>query len=323
MLSKQECPLCGDAVSMGLATCLPCAGIGADGLLFATPEAVPASASLASRLRASIGRGAPQEALNLAAGGHRAIAAVPMAGREALIEAFGRLGIPVRLVPKRLAWATVPTGIAVSLVVMTTVGILAGIVAAPKFLLLTPFVAALILTLCQLHLREPVVKPRSNLKLLGSSRAARAVGRQLGALSSGGARTLLSSIAGLARIVEKRAKSLEDSQSLTELRSLVVSAAPVAGELERVSQLRAVLGDPEFADAPEHQEALAEVNRAAYRLESALNDAVASLGNSSRWDVSALSGARELPQLARSIETRMAAWDEALATVDQLVESGR
>lgn len=322
-VSGPDCPLCGEATSFGLATCLPCAGIGADGLLFARPQGNHETSSIASRLRASVARNAEPEALQLVAGGHRAIAAVPLGGEEALVEAFRRMGIPVRLVPARWARGRLPTGVVAATAVATSAGLLAGLVAAPAFLLLTPLFAGSVLALSQIRLRRPVVEPHTDLTLLGSAKTARAVGRQLGSLTSGVARTSLSRIASLARVVERRAKGLDDTESLNDLRVLVESAAPVAGELDRVHTLRSVLEGPEFEGDIEQREALTEVDRAAGMLERALSDAVTALSRSSKWEAAALEEAHELPRLAHTIETRMEAWDEALATVDRLVSGAR
>ena len=318
-MSRQDCPLCGATTSLGLATCLPCAGVGADGLLFARPQGTTEAASIASRLRASVARDAEGDALQLVAGGHRAIAAVPMASEGTLVEAFHKMGIPVRLVPARRAVTTIPPGIAAAIMLVTGTGMVAGLLGSGTFLVLTPMVAAALIVLSQLKLREPVIAPRSDLTLLGSAKTARAVGRQLGSLTSGAARTLLSRIASLSRVVESRAKTLDDDGALINLRLLVESAAPVAGELARVHELKRVLEGPEFEGDIEQQEALKEVDRAAARLENALGDAVAALGRSSKWDASALEEAQELPMLAKRIEARMEAWDDALATVDRLV----
>ena len=318
-MTSRDCPLCGEPKGLGLATCLPCAGVGADALVFARTDGAQKQGSVASRLRATVAKGVDAESLALAASGHRAIAAVPLDGGPTIQAAFASMGIPVKIMSKRAALAKIPRGVQVALSIMVVLGLVAGLTTAPNFLILTPLTAALILLLAQLQLREPVIEPRKDAALLGSSSTARVVGRQLGTLGAGAARSLLSRVARLARVIERRADRVEDVEALQDLRVLVESAAPVAAELERIHEVRAVLQNPEFEGDPEHREALIEVERAAQKLEGALNDAVQALGRSSRWDAAALRQAGDLPRLARSIEGRMEAWEDALSAVDRLM----
>ena len=322
MTARHDCPLCGESTRAGLATCLPCAGMDADGLVFVKPSLERQEGSLASRLRATVARDVGGEALALAGGGHRAVAAVPMAAAETVAKGFEELGIPVRVVSGAQAMGKLPTGVTLALGVMALAGAAAGFLAAPTYLVLTPVMAALILVLAQARLRTPIVPPRSKLSLVGSTDAARSVARRLAALEPGPARSLLSRIAGLARVMEKRVGSLDDPAAMDNLRVLVKSAAPVAAELERVCSLRRILDDPELEVDPSHERAVTDVDRAIARLEGALSGAADVLQRSSRWDADTLRQAAELPRLAEKIEARLEAWDQALEAVDHLVEDG-
>lgn len=315
-----DCPLCGERAHPGLATCLPCAGVGADGVVFARTGAEQRDGSLLARLRTAVARDADTEALGLAAGGHRAIAAVPRNAEAVVTGAFRDQGIPVRVARNGWTGATLPRGVTLSLIAMVLSGTLAGVLVAPSYLALTPLMAILVVTLARMRLATPLVPPRESLSLLGSTDAARSVAQRLASLRPGRARALLARLTGLARALEHRATRLEDEGALENLQTLLSAAGPVAGELDRIARIREVLEDPDLEVAPAQRNALAEVKTAEARLEAALDRAAGVLQRSHRLDRSTLEAARELPRLAREVESRMKAWDDALEAVDRIAD---
>ena len=254
-MTTADCPICGNSSARGLATCLPCAGVGADGLVFAR-EPAAAAGSLATRLRSFLGHRGDFDGLELASKGHRAIAAVPLESSGAISASFEEMGIPVQIMSARFGWAPLPGTLAVALGIMTLAGAVAGWTASPPFLLLTPLMLVLTVLLAQTRLKSPIIEPNRDASLAGSPELGRAVAHRLSRLGSGAARERLARISGLARILDGRFRQLEDGEAKDNLRVLVESAGPVAEELARLDELDQLLDQPGMAGDPEGEAAV-------------------------------------------------------------------
>ena len=314
-MTPADCPICGDPSARGLATCLPCAGLEADGLVFARMSAT-GEGSFSGRLRSLLGyRGDPQ-GLELAARGHRAIAAVPLQSAGAVSASFAQMGIPVRIASARFGWAPLPATLALALVVMTVAGMAAGWTSSPRFLLLTPLMLVLTVVLAQIRLKAPIIEPNRSVSLAGSEDLGRMVAGRLNRLASGSARQRLARISGLARILDDRLHRLEDDQAKENLRVLVESAGPVAEELARLEELDEFLDEPGLADDPQGGEAVRELEERKARLAGALDSAAHILERAAQGSPETRRSAAELPALARAIESRIEAWDEVLSIIE-------
>ncbi|MDH3222629.1 MAG: hypothetical protein OEO23_02855 [Gemmatimonadota bacterium] len=309
-----DCPVCGEPTVRGLATCLPCAGLGADGLVYARPPAGSRS-SLTTRLRSFLGRRGDLDGLELAAQGSRAIAAVPLESAGTVASVFEDMGIPVRVTPARLGWARLPRGVVFALGLMTLAGLSAGWMASSPFLLLTPVMLVLVLLLAQARLKAPLVEATKGASLAGSPELAREVGRRLSRMGVGAARQRLGRIAGLARVLDSRMGELDDDEATGNLRVLVESAGPVAEELARLTELKTLLEDPALVGDGEQKTTAEEVTRKQRQLTEALDSAIRILERSAQGSPLALRNAAQLPALAQAIQRRIEAWDEVLAAI--------
>ena len=314
LVTTADCPICGNPSARGLATCLPCAGIGADGLVFAMKPARGAH-SVTPRLRSFLGHKGEAEDLELAARGHRAIAAVPLESAQTVTAGFEEMGIPVRITAARLSWARLPKPLVLALGAMTTAGLLAGWTSTPSFLLLTPVILILIVLLAQTRLKAPIVESNRDASLAGSTELGARTARTLGRLAPGPARDRLARISGLARLMDRRLEPLDDEEAQNNLRVLVESAGPVAEELARLDELDDLLEDPDLAGDPTGTAAARQVEAKKAQLSGALDSATRILERAAQGNADTLRGAAELPTLARAIESRIEAWDEVLATL--------
>ena len=93
------CPTCGGGRRLDLGVCLPCAGEVGTALLFVRrPANGNDRAAIAHRLSSVLPSPATPEAIRLASGGNRAVAAVPALAADAVAAAFAQVGVPLRVV---------------------------------------------------------------------------------------------------------------------------------------------------------------------------------------------------------------------------------
>jgi predicted Ser/Thr protein kinase len=200
LLRRQSCFICGAPDPLGLGVCLKCGGTSpavADTLIFIRQGLSRGERAHArDRLTVMLAGEARRDDVYLAAEGCRALVRVPAAGAESVTGQLAQRGIPARAARANRAWAPVPLRLYTFLGVAAGIGTIAGIIAVPALVTVSPIVAVLLLALAQVRLRRPLVETRGRGIGLPGRLEKRAV-ETLHQLREGTARGLLSDIVTL------------------------------------------------------------------------------------------------------------------------------
>ena len=321
-----SCPVCGGEKALDLGLCLPCAGQLNSALAFVRPpRSALERAGVADRLKAVLPGDTLAEAVHLASGGHRAVAAVPAPAAGAVLSAFAEVGIPVRIAPTGTARGSLPNGLAAASTIAVVLGCVVGwMTSSAALLVASPMFGALLWLLAQRELRKPVVRGANALLPFPRPVREKVVG-SLSGLPDGAARDLLSDVVRLARLLHERARDAGDDETPEDLGELLVLASEAAQDLARLDEIQDLLdGQPATGSQETGREAdaLVAAHSAHARLHSYLNDAIWVMGQASRRLAEGGGDAAELARLARDIDGRLRAHAAALDEVEDLLSSG-
>ncbi len=245
------CLLCGADEPLGLGLCSGCAGAAPQALdrlvLVDPPTSSIEREHTHTRLKALTGTIATPQALDAASRGHRAVARVPLAGSERVLERLAAEGISARIA--RNAWAPLPTSLYGVAGLMVAAGWVAGTLVAPPLLWFSPILSAVILLEAQRQVRQPLLAtPGTRGALTGAARDRLAL--TVSQLPAGTALTLLADLARNAQSVLARLADQPSSSIRDEVEELVIHACDAATDLaeledslERLEKQRARPGN--------------------------------------------------------------------------------
>lgn len=327
---RTSCPLCSGSDSLDLGICLACAGRTGDHLVFVRRPALPGERrQLEDRLRALAPSHLAEGELTLLAAGRRALACVPVVAAASVARVMEEGKIPVRTASARWGTAPIPPGLSLTLLLVLSAGLFAGLVASPPFLAVTPAFAFLLWLWAQARLKQPAFSPSR------ASDAALPVpveGRLASALLTlprGNARRLLASAARVGMLLRKRALQQGNVDMAAGASQLVAAAIEIALDLGEAEELAGPLRHPEPSSGGTGAALSAQRRRqdghdardAGVRssLRGLLEEAIRVMGHANRH---LLDGGETEPDLAkatRDLENDVRAWSEAVQEAEALL----
>jgi predicted Ser/Thr protein kinase len=319
------CLLCGADEPLGLGLCTSCSGATARALdrlvLVERPVSTAEREHTRQRLRALTGTTESSSALDAAARGHRAVARVPLAGAERVLERLAAEGITARIAPT--LWAPLPPTLYAVAALMLGAGWMAGSLAVPGLLWLSPLLTALVVLEGQRQVREPLLQtPGAAGALTGPARDRLAL--TVTRLPAG---TALSLLADLARNAQSVLARLGDQPSDTireEVEELVFHACDAATDLadledslERLERQRA---RPGTRTSGSWLTIVARVEQSRDALVQRLLDAITTLGQARLRAVEATAADTDrLAELSDQMRREVEHYAEARKEVEALL----
>jgi hypothetical protein len=319
------CLLCGTDEPLGLGLCAGCAGTAPkelDGLLLVQRPTHPAELEhTRQRLRALTGPTAPAAALAAAARGERAIARVPLAGADRVLERLSAEGVSARVASS--AWAPLPHRLYAVASLMTAAGWMAGRMVVPQLLWLSPLLALLVILEAQRQIRRPLLAaPARDGALTGAARdrLAHTVAR----LPAGTALSLLADLARNAQSVLTRLGDQPATEIREEVEELLLHACDAATDLadleDSLSQLERQRARPGSRTSGAWNTAVARVERSRDALVQRLLDAITALAEARLRAVEATGADGDrLAELAVEMKREVTAYAEARREVEALL----
>ncbi len=319
------CLLCGADEPLGLGLCSGCAG--------ATPQALdrlvlverPVSATemehTHTRLRALTGPAVSRQAIEAAARGERAVARVPLAGADRVLERLAAAGISARI--SRSGWAPLPATLYGVSGMMVVLGGLAGVTAMPALLWFSPLLAGVVLLEAQRQVRQPILKaPATSGALTGPARDALAL--TVAKLPRGTALSLLADLARNAQAVLSRLPADTAHEIRADVAELVLHACEAARDLadleESLDRLERQRARPGRRTSGSWHTTVARAERSRDALVQRLLDAITMLGEARLRAVEATaSDADRLTQLSSQMRAEVVAYAEARREVEALL----
>lgn len=319
------CLLCGADEPLGLGLCSGCAGAAPQALdrlvLVERPASRAEREHTHTRLRTLTGTSVPREALDAAARGERAVARVPLAGAERVLERLSAQGISARIARHR--WAPLPSslyGVAATMVVM---GGVAGMLVSPALLWLTPLLSLAILLEAQRQVRQPLLRaPGTGGALTGPARERLAV--TVSRLPSGTGLSLLADLARNAQAVLSRLPVEQASEVRAEVEELVLHACDAATDLadleDSLGRLERQRARPGGRTSGSWHATVARAERSRDALVQRLLDAITTLGEARlrALEASAADSDR-LSELSHQMRAEVVAYAEARREVEALL----
>ena len=326
-LRRQSCFICGAPDPLGLGVCLKCGGTSpavADTLIFVRQGLSRGERAHArDRLTVMLAAEARRDDVYLAAEGSRALARVPAAGAESVLEQLAQRGIPARATRANRAWAPVPLRLYAFLGVAAGIGTIAGIIAVPALVTVSPIVALLLLALAQVRLRRPLVETRG--RGIGlPARLEKRVVETLHELKEGTARGLLSDIVTLTAGLHAALGRMGNPPDIAgQLDRLLEGACEASAELDALDLSLARLEEQrERVTTPAETwlEAHSSCERARDRLVQRLLEVLTVLGQArgDSTELLKLSG-QDFSEALRDIETHFEAHAFAVREVERLL----
>jgi serine/threonine-protein kinase len=319
------CLLCGADEPLGLGLCSGCSGSAPqalDRLVLVVPPTTPAEQEhTRQRLRALTGPAAKGGALDAAARGHRAVARVPLAGAERVLERLSAEGITARIA--RQDWAPLPPSLYGVAALMLTSGVLAGTLVSPPLIWASPLLAALVLLEAQRQVRQPLLRmPGASGALTGAARERLAL--TVTRLPAGTGLSLLADLARNAQSVLARLEGQDGTSVREEVEELVLHACDAATDLaeledslERLERQRA---RPGARTSGSWHTVVARVERSRDALVQRLLDAITTLGEARLRAVEATAAdTGRLAELSDRMRAEVAAYAEARREVEALM----
>lgn len=319
------CLLCGADEPLGLGLCSGCAG--------ATPQALdrlvlvdPPTSSIERehthlRLKALTGTAAAPQALDAASRGHRAVARVPLAGSERVLERLAAEGISARIA--RNSWAPLPTSLYGVAGLMVVAGWVAGSMVAPPLLWVSPLLSAVILLEAQRQVRQPLLAtPGTSGALTGPARERLAL--TVSRLPAGTALSLLADLARnaqsvLARLVDQPSSPIRDEVEELVLHACdaAVDLADLEDSLQKLESQRARSGN---RTSGSWHASVAKAEKSRDALVQRLLDAVTTLGEARLRAVEATAADTDrLSVLSHQMKADVEAYAEARREVEALL----
>jgi hypothetical protein len=317
------CLLCGADEPLGLGLCAGCAASGErreDTLILLHPPGHRAVREHSLLTLRRLAPGASPEALGEAAEGRRVLARVPQAGSARVLERLGELGLDGRAASGR--WAPMPAmlyGVGGAVVAM---GWLAGSLASPHFLWLSPLFAALLMLEGQRQARTPLLAAPGGSTLL--SPAARE--RLAGTVATLPAGTALSLLAELARNAQALLARMQDGTlpgDPGEVDALVLQACEAARDLaeleENLTRLEAA-GSRRPGPPARWGDAVTRAGQVRDALVQRMLDAITALGEArARAAEAAAVGGDRLAELADGMRSEVTAYADARREVEAIL----
>lgn len=319
------CLLCGADEPLGLGLCSGCAGTAhqsLDRLVLVEPPASRVEREHTQlRLRSLTGTSATRHALDAASRGHRAVARVPLAGAERVLERLAAEGINARIA--RPGWAPLPRTLYGVAGTMVAAGWLAGSLVAPPLLWLSPLLSAVVVLEAQRQVRQPLLRaPGTSGALTGAARERLAL--TVSRLPAGTALSLLADLARNAQSVLTRLVDQPSSRIREEVEELIVHACDAATDLadledslERLERQRTRTGTRTSGG---WHTVMSRVERSRDALVQRLLDAITTLGEARLRAVEATAADTErLSMLSEQMKAEVEAYAEARREVEALL----
>lgn len=319
------CLLCGADEPLGLGLCSGCAGAAPQELdrlvLVDRPTSAAEREHTHTRLKALTGTIASAHALDAAARGHRAVARVPLAGSERVLERLASEGISASIA--RHAWAPLPPSLYGVSGLMVVTGLVAGSLVAPYLLWFSPLLALVVVLEAQRQIRQPLLAtPGTKGALTGASRERLAM--TVARLPAGTALALLADLARNAQSVLTRLVDLPTSSIRDEVEELVLHACDAATDLadledslEKLERQRARAGNRTSGG---WHTAVAKIEKSRDALVQRLLDAITTLGEARLRAVEATAADTDrLAALSHQMKTEVEAYAEARREVEALL----
>jgi hypothetical protein len=318
------CLLCGADEPLGLGLCAGCAGSTPSArqgrLILERPLTAHEREHSRQRLRALTGPRASGQAIDSAARGERVLARVPVAGTERVLERLSAEGVTARVV--RGPWVPLPRAIYGVGAAMAGMGWLAGSLAQPDLIWMSPLLAALVLLEAQRRVRKPVLAaPAAAGVLTGPARDRLAA--TVARLPAGTALSLLADLARNAQSVLGRVQEPVADGLRAEVEDLVARACEAATDLadledclDRLERQRDRPRQPPVG----WNAAVARAERLRDALVQRLLDAITALGEARVRvvEASSLDGDR-LVALSGELRREVSAYAEARREVEALL----
>ena len=319
------CLLCGADEPLGLGLCSGCTGTAPRALDRLVLVERPASAAerehTHQRLRALTGTAASRASLDAAARGHRAVARVPLAGAERVLERLAAEGINARIA--RISWAPLPASLYGVAGLMVTAGWLAGSLVATPLLWLSPLLSALVVLEAQRQIRQPLLgAPASSGALTGAARERLAL--TVTRLPAGTALSLLADLARNAQSVLARLGDQPVTQIREEVEELILHACDAATDLadleDSLAKLERQRARPGSRTSGSWHTVVARVERSRDALVQRLLDAITTLGEARLRAVEATAADTDrLAELSDQMRAEVQAYAEARREVEALL----
>ena len=319
------CLLCGADEPLGLGLCSGCAGTAPQALdrlvLVDPPTSAIEREHTHARLKALTGTIATPHALDAAARGHRAVARVPLAGSERVIERLAAEGISASVASH--GWAPLPPSLYGVAALMMASGLVAGSLVAPPLLWFSPLLSAVVLLEAQRQMRQPLLAtPGHRGALTGAARERLAL--TVARLPAGTALSLLADLARNAQSVLTRLVDQPSSSIRDEVEELVVHACDAATDLadledslERLEKQRARAGNRTSGG---WHTAVAKIEKSRDALVQRLLDAVTTLGEARLRALEATAADTDrLSALSHQMKAEVEAYAEARREVEALL----
>ena len=319
------CLLCGADEPLGLGLCSGCTGTAEQALdrlvLVEPPTSRGEREHTLLRLRSLTGAIATPQALDAAARGHRAVARVPLAGAERVLERLSAEGINARIA--RSSWAPLPKTLYGVAALMLAAGWVAGTLAAPPLLWFSPLLAAVVLLEAQRQVRQPLLRaPGSSGALTGAARERLAL--TVSRLPAGTALSLLADLARNAQSVLTRLVDQPSSQIREDVEELVVHACDAATDLadleDSLARLEGQRARAGHRTSGSWHTTVARVERSRDALVQRLLDAITTLGEARLRAVEATAADTDrLSLLSEQMKAEVEAYAEARREVEALL----
>ncbi len=317
------CLLCGADDPLGLGLCTGCssaAGSAPTALLFLDAADGPAARVHAREQVIDLAGGsAPRGALTATLRGERALARVPLAGLERVVERLAARGLLARVEHGR--WVPLPRLIYLIAATMAFTGLAAGRLVLPDLLWVTPLMTALVVLEAQRQASRPLLTARAQsleLSPAAQARLAAAVSR----LPSGTALTLLADLVRQVQSVRARIPP-EYAMAREEIEALLLHACDAALDLAELDEtLERLEHQRERAARPGEawNAALARAERTRDALVQRMLDAISALGDARVRAIEADGrGAERLAALSEELRRELGHYAEARREVEAML----
>jgi hypothetical protein len=317
-----RCPLCGGADALRLGSCLCCAGRSGEKLIFLRPPPTQADRLNNLRLvRSLLPPHSPEFDVGLVADGHLALAAVPEQALGNLEVALAERGLGVRFLSARW-WgvASMPPFLVVSLALLVMAGVGAWSLHYPWVALLAAGATVAASLIAQLYLRYPLTQDRDRDRWLEPDDE-RVIVETLTSLPRGRAKSLLTDLVRLGRLLHARARLADDRTVMDDTAALMVVAAEVATDLVHTRELAEALTRREAIRGSDPTEPDAQVRliASAEQLEGLLLNAIGQLGGGNRRLLHQGGSGNRLSFLVHEIDRGRSAYRGAFLEIEELL----
>ncbi|HJU66583.1 MAG TPA: protein kinase [Gemmatimonadaceae bacterium] len=320
------CIVCGAPEPHGASICARCAPAvlqHADTLVLIDAPASPADRDDTRRTLRALLPVVPVAIVERLLRGDVALARVPRATAETVLEQLARRQLRARTVSVNRSWSMIPGRFFAMLVLIVAIGVPAGYAAAPTLVWMSPIFAWLLFLLGWQTVQRPALVPEQRRSTLPSELDDR-VTQTMSQLPAGSARALLSDIAQLAGALcggGMSGRRSDEEQRLTV--ELVAAACDAATDLARLDETLLVLdGQRDRYDAPGDKwlEAMARTEGARDRLVQRLLEATSALGQArAQLAGGSADASARVAELARGLALMSRHRDEAEREVDVLL----